>query len=76
MPAVYGHDHDDDLLPGELPDMRLNIMPLNDLREHTPGGGCWCNPVLDDECDMWVHKPLDRRDVFYPESLEQGFFLN
>lgn len=43
----------------------VDVIPVDDLREHDYGGGCWCNP-LDDE-GSWVHNSADGR-----EKVEEG----
>jgi hypothetical protein len=43
----------------------VDVIPVNDLRDHVYGGECWCKPV-DDE-GMWVHNSADGR-----EKLEEG----
>jgi hypothetical protein len=38
------------------------VMPIDDLREHEFGDGCWCRPTLDD--GVLVHHSMDRREEF------------
>jgi hypothetical protein len=46
----------------------VHVVPVNDLREHTPRPDCWCNPTEDNEWpDVWVHHSMDKR-----EEYEQG----
>lgn len=43
----------------------MDVIPVDDLKEHVYGGECWCKPV-DDE-GVWLHSSADGR-----ERLEQG----
>jgi hypothetical protein len=46
----------------------VHVVPINDLREHTPRPDCWCNPTEDNEWpDVWVHHSMDKREAY-----EQG----
>ena len=38
------------------------VIPIDDLREHTPGFSCWCRPA-DDE-GIISHNALDRREEY------------
>jgi len=39
-----------------------DIKPIGDLKPHSDGPGCWCNPVRED--DMFVHNSMDRREEY------------
>jgi hypothetical protein len=40
-----------------------HVIPIDDLREHDPEKGCWCNPMPDQaDSDVLIHNALDRRD--------------
>jgi hypothetical protein len=41
----------------------VEVVPMNDIREHVPGMRCWCQPEVDD-CLVIIHNALDRRDEF------------
>jgi len=43
----------------------IDVIPINDLRPHEPGPGCWCKPHLnDEEPSVVVHRSLDGREAF------------
>jgi len=72
----YQRPSDDWPLTGEFADNRNHMVPLNDLREHETGCDCWCKPYLNDDGDMYIHRALDMRNVFYPEAADKGFYSN
>lgn len=37
-----------------------DVIPVDDLKPHVEGGGCWCRPTDDD--GIWVHHSMDRRE--------------
>lgn len=39
-----------------------NVIPLNDLRPHEEGSGCWCRPRLNAD-SVLVHNAIDGRDI-------------
>lgn len=41
----------------------LEVVPMNDIREHVSGMRCWCVPEVDED-NITVHQALDRRDDF------------
>lgn len=54
----------DDAIPLEGCDI-LHIIPLYDLREHTPYMSCWCHPSPDDEEPrVMFHHSADGREDF------------
>lgn len=47
-------------MPGQT-----HITPMEDLRPHDLGAGCWCRPVEDTEFPhIWVHQSLDGREAY------------
>ena len=38
------------------------VIPLNDLKPHVIGWGCWCHPKDDEGCI--VHNSMDRRELY------------
>lgn len=43
----------------------LHVIPLYDLREHTPTTACWCTPTPDDDEPMvMIHHSADGREAF------------
>lgn len=40
----------------------VDVIPLDDLREHQLGGDCWCKPFDDD--GIWSHNSADGRERF------------
>ena len=36
------------------------VLPLDDLREHEEGVGCWCRPTVDE--GVIVHHSMDGRE--------------
>lgn len=38
-------------------------MPMNDIRDHTSGMRCWCEPEVDETMAI-VHRAIDRRDEY------------
>ncbi|WP_225784250.1 hypothetical protein [Xenophilus sp. Marseille-Q4582] len=43
----------------------LHVIPLEDLREHECGKGCWCRPAEDDEEPVVNrHNAMDGREAF------------
>lgn len=38
----------------------LEVTPIDDLRDHAAGVGCWCKPFMED--DIIVHNALDGRE--------------
>jgi hypothetical protein len=40
----------------------MHVMPINDLRPHSPWPDCWCGCGKDD--NVWVHHALDRREDY------------
>lgn len=45
------------------------ITPLDDLKPHESGMGCWCRPLLDD--GVIVHNSLDGRERTYEKGITQ-----
>jgi len=41
-----------------------HILPINDTREHTLRGDCWCEPRLDRETMIATHNSADGREQF------------
>jgi len=41
-----------------------HIIPLDDAREHTLRGDCWCDPRLDYEDHIATHNSADGREQF------------
>lgn len=39
-----------------------NVVPVDDMREHEPGTGCWCEPTLDD--GVIIHNSMDNREAY------------
>jgi hypothetical protein len=48
----------------------LHVVPIGDLREHKASGDCWCVPVKDEHDNVYVHKPLDQRDLYESGKLK------
>jgi hypothetical protein len=49
----------------------LHVLPLNDVRTHTTGCGCWCSPRYEEEPSphgglicMVVHASADDREAY------------
>lgn len=48
----------------------MQLVPLNDLREHDLSKDCWCKPLLDPDSEgmlrdgFWSHNALDRREEY------------
>lgn len=40
----------------------IHIIPEDDLREHIPNASCECNPVFDDENQIFTHRSYDKRE--------------
>jgi hypothetical protein len=40
----------------------MQVVPLQDLRDHIFDPTCWCNPTLDD--GVWVHHSMDLREEY------------
>lgn len=48
-----------------MTDNTLHVMPVNDLKEHTPNTDCWCNPTQDtEELELYIHHALDGREAY------------
>lgn len=47
----------------------VELIPVNDLREHELDCECWCNPKRDEESDehladgFWIHNAMDGREA-------------
>jgi hypothetical protein len=42
-----------------------HVIPIDDLREHTIDGQCWCDAKgNEDEPPVWTHNSADRREEF------------
>lgn len=41
---------------------QLNIIPINDLKEHIENINCWCRPTIED--DILIHHSMDGREKF------------
>lgn len=41
-----------------------HVVPMGDLKEHTPTPDCWCYPTLDLEAEgmVYIHHSLDGRE--------------
>lgn len=50
--------------PGRVTEMQ--VMPINDTREHVDTKDCWCEPRLDlvNEVPTYVHNSADGREAF------------
>lgn len=42
----------------------INVMPINDLKEHIESKKCWCNPTIQENGHLIIHNSLDRRETF------------
>ena len=42
----------------------LEVLPVNDIRTHMTGRGCWCRPVYDHEFDLISHNSADGRERY------------
>ena len=40
----------------------VNVIPLDDLREHVCSAGCWCKPEVDE--GVIIHNSMDRREEY------------
>ncbi len=41
----------------------MHVLPMDDLKPHVLGDGCWCKPTPeDDRSDIVVHHSMDRRE--------------
>lgn len=40
----------------------MQVIPLQDLRDHVFDQGCWCKPTLDG--NVWVHHSMDLREEY------------
>jgi hypothetical protein len=51
-------------MPGgwRLLETPLEVVPLDDLREHIEGDGCWCRPRVDE--GVIVHNSADGREKY------------
>lgn len=47
----------------------VQVVPVDDLREHEISKDCWCRPVQDPD-DPWLygHNALDQRDKYEKDS--------
>lgn len=45
------------------------VTPIDDLKPHVPGTGCWCGPFMDG--DVIVHNAMDRREKTYEKGIVQ-----
>lgn len=41
----------------------IDVIPLNDLKEHGYSWNCWCHPSSD-ETGVCVHKAMDQRELY------------
>ena len=41
-----------------------HVIPLNDTRKHQLSAHCWCQPLNDDEFDVFIHNSADGREKF------------
>jgi hypothetical protein len=43
----------------------INVLPVNDLKEHVEATHCWCNPRVEIENDemIVIHNSLDKREI-------------
>jgi len=45
-----------------------HVVPLDDLRDHTPDTDCWCRPTLVDDAeargDVYLHHAMDQRELY------------
>ena len=60
----YIHDeYDDDY---GTADGTWHVVPTNDLRVHScqKDPPCWCNPVYDEEQDLYIHNSADGREAY------------
>ena len=39
-----------------------HIVPMNDLKEHEMSCDCWCEPLFDQEGNIFVHNSFDGRE--------------
>ena len=50
----------------------IHVVPLNDLREHTPRIDYWCRPTPDDaEPRVILHHALDQREKYESGELKE-----
>jgi hypothetical protein len=50
----------------------IHVVPLNDLREHTPRIDCWCRPTPDmEEPFVILHHSLDQREKYESGELKE-----
>ncbi len=40
----------------------IEVLPLDDLRDHEHGAECWCSPAEDD--GVLIHNSMDDREAF------------
>ena len=38
------------------------VLPVDDMKPHEPGEGCWCHPTWED--DVLVHHAMDKREDY------------
>lgn len=43
-------------------DLKINVMPANDLREHVGNCDCWCKPAIDGS--LVIHNAMDNREKY------------
>lgn len=43
------------------------VTPIDDLKPHQEGEGCWCKPFMDGE--VLVHNSLDGREKTYERGI-------
>jgi hypothetical protein len=48
----------------------LHVMPTGDFREHEASRDCWCVPIKDECENVYMHKPLDQRDLYESGKLK------
>ena len=48
-----------------------HVMPVNDLREHDDSKNCWCNPLYDQEDNIYIHNSMDNREKYESGEIKQ-----
>ncbi len=43
-----------------MEDGQTQVTPVDDLKPHESGEGCWCHPFWED--DILVHNSMDKRE--------------
>lgn len=48
-------------------DNPLEVMPVNDLKDHDFGEKCWCKPFYEEEGTL-IHNSADGRENYEPDN--------